>query len=166
MEVPTLIDIGSSITIINEEVWNIIKRRGEKLKQVNYAVRSVHKHQIKIVGETKIYFRMKASRGKSTKEFTITALVTKGVLHKVIMGLDFMQQCKAQLDIVTLKMSLYSNGIKTVHNLFEQRNLSIGINTLITEKHIALAKSKTNGKMEELKGSEISNNAKTTVLLK
>ena len=76
------------------------------------------------------------------------------------MGLDFMQQYKAQLDIVTLKMSLYSNGIKTVHNLYQQRNLSNNINTLTTEKHIALAKSTTNGKKEEVKGSEVSSNAK------
>ena len=110
---------------------------------------SVNKQQVKILGETKIYFRMKLSRGKSTKEFSTTALVTRGVMHKAIMRLDFMQQYKAQLDIVTLKMSLYSNGIKTVHNLYQQRNLSNNINTLTTEKQIALAKSTTNKKRKK-----------------
>ena len=160
MEVPMLIDTGSSITIINEEIWNIIKRRGEKLKEINYTVMSVNKQQVKILGETEIYFRMKLNRGKSTKEFSTTALVTRGVMHKAIMGLDFMQQYKAQLDIVTLKMSLYSTGIKTVHNLYRQRNLSNNINTLTTEKHIALAKSTTNKTKVEVKGSEVSSNGK------
>ena len=160
MEVPMLIDTGSSITIINEEIWNIIKRRGEKLKEINYAVMTVNKQHVKILGETEIYFRMKLNRGKSTKEFSTTALVTRGVIHKAIMGLDFMQQYKAQMDIVTLKMSLYSNGIKTVHNLYQQRNLSNNINTLTTEKHITLAKSTINGKKEELKGNEVSSNGK------
>ena len=43
MKVPMFIDTGSSITIINEEIWNVIKRRGEKLKEINYAVMSVNK---------------------------------------------------------------------------------------------------------------------------
>ena len=103
---------------------------------------------------------MKLSRGESTKEFSTTALVTRGVMHKAIMGLDCMQQYKAQLNIGTLKISLYSNGIKSVHNLYQQRNLSNNINTLTTEKHIALAKSTTNGKKEEVKGSKVSSNGK------
>ena len=93
------------------------------------------------------------------KEFVITALVATGVIHEAIMGLDFMQQYKAQLDVVTLKMSLYTNGMKTVHNLY-QSNMNDGVNTMIIEKHLTWVKSKTNCEKDELNGCGISSDAK------
>ena len=66
---------------------------------------------------------MKLSKRKSTKKFSTTALVTRGVMHKAIVGLDCMQHYKAQLDIFKLKMSLYTNGLKTVHLIYINKKI-------------------------------------------
>ena len=70
-----------------------------------------------------------------------------------------MQQYKAQLDVVTLKMSLYTNGMKTVYNLY-QINMSGSVNTMIIEKHLTRIKSKTNYEKDEINGNGISSDAK------
>ena len=159
VEVPILLDTGSAVTIINEEIWSLVKEKNETLKEVSFAVRSVTKQAVEILGETEIKFSSQLSRRRSTKEFVTTALVARGILHKAIMGLDFMQQYMAQLDVVTLKMSLNTNGMKTVRNLY-QSNMSDSVNTMIIEKHLTRVKSKTNCEKDELNGCGISSDAK------
>ena len=37
--VPILIDSGSAVTIMDEEIWNLIKKKGEELGEVSFPLR-------------------------------------------------------------------------------------------------------------------------------
>ena len=52
VEVPILLDTGSAVTKINEEIWSLVKEKNETLKEVSFAVRSVTKQAVEILGET------------------------------------------------------------------------------------------------------------------
>ena len=136
VEVPILLDTGSTVTIINEEIWNLVKEKNETLKEVSFAVRSVTKQAVEILGETEIKFSLQLSRRRSMKEFVITALVARGVIYEAIMGLDFMLKYKAVLNTVAHNLSLHTNGTKTLHNLIRRKVVFKSINVIVTEKMI------------------------------
>ena len=52
------------------------------------------------------------------------------------MGLDFMLQYKAVLNTAAHKLSLYTNGTKTVHNLIRKKVVFKSINVIATERMI------------------------------
>lgn len=57
VEVSMLIDTGSAITLINDEVWKLLKIN-EPLEQVPFAVSSVNNHKIEIVGQKVVRFAL------------------------------------------------------------------------------------------------------------
>jgi hypothetical protein len=75
IEVPMLIDTGSAVSIINEEVWKLLNIRGP-LDKVPFTVRSVTQHSIKIIGQKDIHFYLKP---KSKRSFTSS--LSLPVLH-------------------------------------------------------------------------------------
>ena len=58
VQVPILIDSGSAVIIIDEEVWNLIKRRGKELDKMSFAIRSATQHVLEVLGQTKITFKL------------------------------------------------------------------------------------------------------------
>ena len=57
-EVCILCDTGSSVSLIDDSIWENIKDKMCKLNEVNYSVRSVSKHSLDIIGETKLTFAL------------------------------------------------------------------------------------------------------------
>jgi hypothetical protein len=53
-----LVDTGSAVTIVNDEVWNMLKIN-EPLETVSLAVKSVTQHAIEILGHKDIHFQLK-----------------------------------------------------------------------------------------------------------
>ena len=66
VQVPILIDSGSAVTIMDEEIWNLIKKKGEELGKVLFPLRSATQHTLEVLGQTKIILKLKykhTSRG-------------------------------------------------------------------------------------------------------
>ena len=66
VQVPILIDSGSAVTIMDEEIWNLKKKRGEELGKVSFPLRSATQHTLEVLGQTKIILKLKykhTSRG-------------------------------------------------------------------------------------------------------
>ena len=59
VQVPILIDSGSAVTIMDEEIWNLIKKRGEELGKVPFPLRSATQHTLEVLGQTKIILKLK-----------------------------------------------------------------------------------------------------------
>ena len=68
IEVPIFLDTGSAVTIINEEIWSLGKKENETLKEVSFAVRSITKQAVEILGETEIKFSLQLNWRRSMKE--------------------------------------------------------------------------------------------------
>ena len=62
VEIPILIDTGSAVTIIDEELWSLIKQKDEKLNKAPFAIRSVTQHTVKAIGEKEIYSELCTKR--------------------------------------------------------------------------------------------------------
>ena len=56
---PILIDSESAVTIIDEEIWNLIKKREEELGKVSFHLRSATQHTLEILGQTEIILKLK-----------------------------------------------------------------------------------------------------------
>jgi hypothetical protein len=64
VEVPMLIDTGSAVTLINEEIWKLFKST-EPLENVPFAIKSVTKHAIEIIGQKDITQQLKPKARKA-----------------------------------------------------------------------------------------------------
>ena len=59
VQVPILIDFGSAVTIMDEEIWNLIKKKREKLGKVSFPMNSATQHTFEVLGRTKIILKLK-----------------------------------------------------------------------------------------------------------
>jgi len=140
VEVPILIDTGSAVTIINEEVWKLLKIK-EPLENVPFAIRSVTKHAIEIIGQKEIALQLKskAKRG-ALQTFHCKVFVARGLAKEAIMGLDFLKRFEATIDIEQNKLILYKDNVRTVHSLIGRACIGRSIAVVVKEDQIIEAK--------------------------
>ena len=115
-----LIDSGSAATIIDEEIWKNIKGERDVLKKVPFSIRSATKHELEILGQKIISFSLLHKNSKKRKEFRTNVIVVKGLTHKAVLGLDFLKQYGASMDMWNKKLILFSKGVKSAHQLMEK----------------------------------------------
>ena len=119
VEIPILLDTGSAVTVIDEEIWTMMKAKDDKLEKVPFAIRSVTQHDIEILGQKDINIIFPTRKKNGRRNFKVSALIAKGLLHKAILGLNFLKQFEAQIDVPQNKMTLFNQGTKSVHELFQ-----------------------------------------------
>jgi hypothetical protein len=141
VEVPMLVDTGSAVTIINEDVWKLLKSN-EPLDKVPFSVKSVTQHALEIVGQKDLQFQLK-SKSKTTRprEFNCKIFVARGLAKEAILGLDFLQQYEAYVDTGNHKLVLFQNGTRSVHNLISRPNSGRTIAVVVKEDQTIEAKS-------------------------
>ena len=88
-----LVDTGSAFTIITEDIWKSIKDKSNILEEVPFAVITVTKQAVKILGRTQIQFTIRTKQGKIRK-FKTQALIARNFKQGAIIGLDFIQNFK------------------------------------------------------------------------
>ena len=115
-----LIDSGSAATIIDEEIWKNIKGERDVLEKVPFSIRSATKHELEILGQKTISFSLLYRNHKGSKEFRTNVIVVKGLTHKAVLGLDFLIQYGANMDMWNKKLILFSKGVKSAHQLIEK----------------------------------------------
>ena len=138
-----LIDSGSAATIIDEEIWKNIKGERDVLEKVPFSIRSATKHELEILGQKTISFSLLYRNHKGSKEFRTNVIVVKGLTHKAILGLDFLKQYAANMDIWNKKLILYTQGVKSVHQLMEKRMEMRSIQIVISETIELLPRTQT-----------------------
>ena len=118
VEIPILLDTGSAVTVIDEELWQLVKKKDERLEKVPFAIRSVTQHNIEILGQKDINLTLPTRKRNGRKSFKISVLVAKGLLHRAILGLNFLKRFDAFIDVSQDRLTLYNQGTKSVHELF------------------------------------------------
>jgi hypothetical protein len=117
MEVPMLIDTGSAVSIINEEVWKLLNIRGP-LDKVPFTVRSVTRHSIKIIGQKDIHFYLKPkAKGASPHHYHFRFFIARGLSKQAIVGADFMKKFDAAITMAGRKLVLHHYRTRSVYNL-------------------------------------------------
>ena len=96
-----LCDTGSSITLMDELIWNKIKDNTYTLEAVNYAVRSATKHALEILGQIKLNFCLLNRKG-NWQQFTFTVMVARNLSKPVILGMDFFHAHRVSCHYVVL----------------------------------------------------------------
>ena len=119
MEIPILLDTGSAVTVIDEEIWKLMKAKDDKLEKVPFAIRSVTQHDIEILGQKDINITLPTRKKNGRRNFKVSVLIAKGLLHKAILGLNFLKRFDAFIDLSQNKISLFNQGTKSVHELFQ-----------------------------------------------
>ena len=115
-EVFMLCDTGSSVSLIDDSVWENIKNKMGKLTEVNYSVRSASKHSLDILGETKLTFSLLTKKG-SWKNYEFQFMVVRGLSKPVILGMNFFYANKALIDVYNKRVFLYEGNTKTTYQL-------------------------------------------------
>ena len=115
VEIPILLDTGSAVTVIDEELWQLAKKKDEFLEKVPFAIRSVTQHNIEILGQKDINLTLPTRKRNGRKSFKVSVLVAKGLLHKAILGLNFLKCFDAFIDVSQDRLTLYNQGTKSVH---------------------------------------------------
>ena len=134
VEISILIDTGSAVTIIDEELWSLIKQKDEKLNKVPFAIRSVTQHTVEVMGEKEIYLELCTKRKHGVQAFKIKTLIAKGLVHKAVIGIDFLKRYSANMDIENEKLLLYNKGMKTRHKLIQGQAEQRSVNIIIKEQ--------------------------------
>jgi hypothetical protein len=118
VEVPMLVDTGSAVTLINEEVWKVLKIN-EPLEPVPFAVSSVNNHQIDILGKKVIRFSLKSkARYRASRFFYFNVFVARNLAKEAIIGIDFLRRFQAKIDTRSAKLTLIKDGVLSAHSLF------------------------------------------------
>jgi hypothetical protein len=130
VEVPMLVDTGSAITLINEEVWKVLKIN-EPLEPVPFAVSSVNNHQIDILGQKVIRFSLKSkARYRAPRFFYFNVFIARNLSKEAIIGNDFLRCFQASIDTRSAKLTLIKDGVLSAHSLFGRvgtRNVAVAI---------------------------------------
>jgi dUTPase len=140
VEVPMLIDTGSAVTIINEEVWKLFKST-EPLENVPFAIRSVTKHAIEIIGQKDIALQLKPKAKKGAlHNFQCKVFVARGLAKEAIIGLDFLKRFEAVIDIEQNKLILHKDKVRSVHSLIGRACIGRSIAVVVKEDQVIEAK--------------------------
>jgi predicted aspartyl protease len=117
IEVPILLDTGSAVTVIDEELWSLLNTRKESLEKVSFPIRSATHHNVDIIGQREMTLQLCTKRKKSVRKFTLKVIVAKGLIHKAIIGMDFLKKFGAVIDLYNKRLFLYIDGTKSTHDL-------------------------------------------------
>jgi len=109
VEATFLVDTGSVVTCISDEVWQKLKN-DHPLELCDMALESVNQQSLELVGKTTINFSIQ------NNYFTCKALIVKNLSYNVILGRDFLMHYNVTIDISNKKFALIS---KTCNQLNE-----------------------------------------------
>ena len=165
VELPMLIDTGSAVTIMHEEVWKIVNTYKQKLEKIQLSLKSATQHMLEVVGQAKMPIRIPSKRRGGIAYYYFTILVAIGLSHKLIIGMDFFRKFDASINIPDRTMTFFNESTKCVHNLQQKdistRSISVVIEgetevTAFSEKRLEcrLAESIENGKVVYLHPAE------------
>ena len=140
VEIPILLDTGSAVTVIDEEIWKMMKAKDDKLEKVPFAIRSVTQHDIEILGQKEVNITFPTRKKNGRRNFKVTVLIAKGLLHKAILGLNFLNRFEAYIDISQNKMSLHNQGTKSVHELFQGKGGYRSVSVVLAQDIVVAAR--------------------------
>ena len=132
-EVFMLCDTGSSVSLIDDSIWENIKTKMGKLTEVNYSVRSASKHSLDILGETTLTFSLLTKKG-SWQSYEFQFMVVRGLSKPVILGMNFFHAHKALIDVYNSKVFLYKGNTKTTYQLVGSTYYTSSTEVLLHEK--------------------------------
>ena len=124
-----LIDTGSAITLIGEDLWRKCKHDHEELEQWTKQLVSVDGSHVKVLGSCKVRILL----GDQT--FVHTALVVDHLTSEGILGVDFLQKNKCLVDLGTniLRIAGHSINIPLSHNPPTEESSSRQINVVVAQ---------------------------------
>ena len=110
VEVTFLVDTGSVVTCISDEVWEKLNKNDHPLESCDMVLESVNQQPLELVGKTMIKFSIQ------NNYFTCNALIVKNLSYNVILGRDFLMHYNVTIDILNKRFALIS---KTCNQLNE-----------------------------------------------
>ena len=140
VEIPILLDTGSAVTVIDEEIWKLMKAKDDKLEKVPFAIRSVTQHDIEILGQKDINITLPTRKKNGRRNFKVSVLIAKGLLHKAILGLNFLKRFDAFIDLSQNKISLFNQGTKSVHELFQGKGGYRSVSVVLAQDIVVAAR--------------------------
>ena len=140
VEIPILLDTGSAVTVIDEEIWKLMKAKDDKLEKVPFAIRSVTQHDIEILGQKDINITLPTRKKNGRRNFKVSVLIAKGLLHKAILGLNFLKRFDAFIDLSQNKISLFNQGTKSVHELFQGKSGYRSVSVVLAQDIVVAAR--------------------------
>ena len=143
VEIPILLDTGSAVTVIDEEIWEVVKSKTDKLEKVPFAIRSVTQHDIEILGQKDIIITLPIRKRNGQRNFKVSVLVAKCLLHKAILGLNFLKQFDAYIDVSQNRLSLFNQGTKSVHELFQGKGVYRSVSVILTQDIVIPARTES-----------------------
>ena len=132
VQIPFLLDTGSAVTIIDEEIWLQTDNR-KQLEKAPFAIRSVTQHTIEVLGQAMMDIKLRTKKN-SIRNFSFQTLVARGLTQQAILGLDFMKAFRATVNVYSQKLDLYIGKTKSSHHLIQGKTDTRSVNVIITEK--------------------------------
>ena len=127
-----LCDTGSSISLLDEMVWDKMKDTTSVLDPVTCPVRSATKHAIEILGQTKLNFKL-LNRKRNWQQFTYTFMIARNLSKPAILGMDFFHTQRAMINLNNNRVHLYQNRTRTAYQLVGGTTQSTGIEVALIE---------------------------------
>ena len=72
-----------------------MKAKNDKFEKVPFAIRSVTQHDIEILGQKEINITFPTLKKNGRRNFKVSVLIAKSLLHKAIHGLNFLKRFEA-----------------------------------------------------------------------
>ena len=105
VKISLLLDSGSGSTIIDEELWKVV-RGNEELESVPFSIKSATQHTLEVLGQKTISFSLFNERNGS-RIVTAKVVVVRGLPYKGIIGIDFLMKYSAKINIGIRKLTVY-----------------------------------------------------------
>ena len=131
VKISLLLDSGSGSTIIDEELWKVV-RGNEELESVSFSIKSATQHALEVLGQKTISFSLFNERNGS-RIVTAKVVVVRGLPYKGIIGIDFLMKYSAKINIGKRKLTLYEGRRRSVHNLVQKRAEYSGCQVIVTD---------------------------------
>ena len=140
VDIPILFDTGSAVTVIDDEIWKLMKAKDDKLDKVPFAIRSVTQHEIEILGQKDVNITLSTRKKNSRRNFKVSILIAKGLLLKAILGLNFLKRFDAFIDLSQNNISLFNQGTTSIHELFQRRGGYRSVSMVLAQVIVAAAR--------------------------
>ena len=126
-----LLDSGSGSTIIDEELWKVV-RGNEELESVPFSIKSATQHTLEVLGQKTMSFSLFNERNGS-RNVTAKVVVVRGLPYKGIIGIDFLMKYSAKINIGKRKLTLYEGRRQSLHNLVQKGAEYSGCQVIVTD---------------------------------
>jgi hypothetical protein len=113
-----LLDTESALTLMDEIVYLQLREHVEKLEKTPITVQSATKHALDIIGQSEAKFKLMTRKG-GIREFQQKFAIVKGLAKPIILGMDFLGECEANIKLASKKVVLCHNGTRSVHELVQ-----------------------------------------------